>query len=156
MDDPLLAAFKTKRIYVYRNGDAFSAAKMVIVNHRLFKNWEQFLHHVALEINLVGSVRRMYQLVPDATNPPQGHRVNALHELKDGSTYVAAGTEAFKRIHYGAKAKVAADLVAATRASTIARGHAPRTTTVSSRGTVLKDDLHQSIFDANVCFLLIF
>ena len=157
MDDPLLAAFKTKRIQVYRNGDAFSSAKLVIVNHRLYKNWEQLLHHIGIESCLVGAVRRLYQLIEDTSGGlPQGKRINALHEIKDGASYVATGTEAFKRIPYGAKAKASAEatsrLITAKQATAHRKNGAPLPFSDKSKQgpSSLKQDLNEGIFDANV------
>ena len=161
MDDPQLAAFKTKRIQVYRNGDAFSPAKAIIVNHRLYKNWEQLLRHVATEVGLGGAVRRLYTLADDrsngdgSTSGPTARIIQALHELKDGGVYVAASTtEPYKRIPYGAKAKASAEKAAAMRLANQNRSHQGTTARSALTKRVehasLRQDLDEGIFDADV------
>lgn len=96
MDDPLLSNFRTKRVQIYRNGDPFTAARTVVVSHKNFKNWEQLLRHISVELNQAGAIRRLYRC-------SDGSRVGGMLDLVDGETYVAAKLEPFKSVDYGGR-----------------------------------------------------
>ncbi|KAM9842939.1 doublecortin domain-containing protein 2 [Aulostomus maculatus] len=85
----------TKTVIVYRNGDAFSPGRKVVVNLRQMSDVDSFLASLPRGIEApFGAVRRLY-------TPRQGHRVLHLDELTHGSVYVAAGNEQFKKLDYG-------------------------------------------------------
>lgn len=82
----------TKTIILYRNGDGFYPGKRFVVNQRHTATFDSFLSLVtrALEAPF-GAVRNIY-------TPREGHRIQALEELKNGERYVAAGGERLKKI----------------------------------------------------------
>ncbi|KAJ3053323.1 Doublecortin domain-containing protein 2B [Rhizophlyctis rosea] len=113
-----LEEFKSKRIRVFRNGDAFTPGKRLVVSTRVFRNYEQvdavrseeysmeykltmtvqFLHTLSDEVSLLnGAVRRVYALDSASSAPSQ---IRALDDLKDGGLYVATGGEPFRRATY--------------------------------------------------------
>ncbi|KAJ1566323.1 Doublecortin domain-containing protein 2B, partial [Cladochytrium tenue] len=85
--------FRSRKIRVFRNGDVFAPGKKLVVSPRVYRNYEQFLHNISLEINLLnGAVRRVYTL--------DGRAVRGLSDLCDGQSYVATGGELFKHVAY--------------------------------------------------------
>ncbi|KAJ3013827.1 Doublecortin domain-containing protein 2C [Thoreauomyces humboldtii] len=84
---------RSKRIRVFRNGDSYDAGKKLVINPRVYRNFEQFLARLSRDINLVnGAARRVYSL--------DGQPIHSLDDLKDGSVYIASGGENLKRIPY--------------------------------------------------------
>ncbi|XP_068582548.1 doublecortin domain-containing protein 2 [Cebidichthys violaceus] len=84
----------TRTITVYRNGDAFSPGRKIVVNPRHLSTFDNFLTSLTREIEApFGAVRRLY-------TPTEGRRVQRLDDLKHGSVYVAAGNEQFKQLDY--------------------------------------------------------
>ena len=165
MDDPQLAAFKTKRIQVYRNGDAFSPPKTIIVNHRLFKNWEQLLRHIATEVSLGGAVRRLFTLAEKSGTPGNdisssaksaapARIIQALADFKYCGLIVAAATnEPYKRIPYGANPNESAATAAAERLLGQRRPQRWANPLLMKNAvtTTIQQDLDEGIFDADVC-----
>ncbi|KAI9102534.1 hypothetical protein DFS34DRAFT_577191 [Phlyctochytrium arcticum] len=85
--------FRSKRVRVFRNGDIYEPGKKLVINTRVYRNFEQFLARLSDELSLVnGAVRKVYSL--------DGHLVKTLDDLKDGAVYVASGGEHFKRVPY--------------------------------------------------------
>ncbi|KNC99071.1 uncharacterized protein SPPG_06019 [Spizellomyces punctatus DAOM BR117] len=88
-----LDEFRSKRIRVFRNGDLYEPGKKLVINTRVYRNFEQFLSRLSDEINLVnGAVRKVFTL--------DGHIIRTLDDLKDGAVYVATGGESFKKVPY--------------------------------------------------------
>ncbi|KAM4723638.1 doublecortin domain-containing protein 2C [Anableps anableps] len=84
----------TKTVTVYRNGDAFSPGRKIVLNPRQVSTFDNFLSTLTKHLEApFGAVRRLY-------TPTQGHRVQGLDQLKHGSAYVAAGNEPFKTLNY--------------------------------------------------------
>lgn len=85
--------FKSKRIKLYRNGDVFQLGRKMIVSSKSFRNFEQFLHHVSVELSLTtGAARRIYSM--------DGRIVRKLDDLEDNGLYVATSGEAYKKVPY--------------------------------------------------------
>ncbi|KAI8818719.1 uncharacterized protein EV422DRAFT_162812 [Fimicolochytrium jonesii] len=90
---PVVEDVRGKRIRVFRNGDMYDAGKRLVINPRVYRNYEQFLSRITAEINLVtGAARRVYTL--------DGQPLHTLDDIKDGSIYVATSGEHLKRIPY--------------------------------------------------------
>ncbi|XP_034530189.1 doublecortin domain-containing protein 2 isoform X2 [Notolabrus celidotus] len=83
-----------KTIIVFRNGDAFSPGRKVVVIPRQVTNFDNFLASLTRVIEApFGAVRKLY-------TPREGHKVQRLDDLKHGHVYVAAGNEQFKTLDY--------------------------------------------------------
>ncbi len=62
------------------------------MNPRQVTTFDTFLASLTKVVGApFGAVRRLY-------TPTQGHKVQRLDDLKDGSVYVAAGNERFKKL----------------------------------------------------------
>ncbi|XP_073689921.1 doublecortin domain-containing protein 2B [Garra rufa] len=80
-------------IYVFRNGDVLSPAMRLIISHHMQKNLEQILRLISEKAMLrTGAVRRLCTL--------EGFTVTSTEELESGQSYVAVGTERFKKLPY--------------------------------------------------------
>ncbi|KAJ3192859.1 hypothetical protein HK101_005836 [Irineochytrium annulatum] len=89
-----LDEFKSKRIRVFRNGDMFNAAKRFVVSQRIYRNFEQFLLNVSMDLGLAnGAVRKIYTIEGDKV-------VRDLSEIEDGGIYVASAGEHYRSIPY--------------------------------------------------------
>ncbi|XP_048469177.1 doublecortin domain-containing protein 2B isoform X2 [Rhincodon typus] len=82
-----------KNVVVFKNGDPFFTGRKLVVNPRQILTFESFLNEVTNNINAPVAVRNIY-------TPSGGHRVLQLNDLQNGSHYVAAGFEKFKKIDY--------------------------------------------------------
>ncbi|XP_048414253.1 doublecortin domain-containing protein 2B [Stegostoma tigrinum] len=82
-----------KNVVVFKNGDPFFTGRKLVVNQRQILTFESFLNEVTNNINAPVAVRNIY-------TPSGGHRVVQLNDLQNGSHYVAAGFEKFKKIDY--------------------------------------------------------
>ncbi|KAM6916848.1 doublecortin domain-containing protein 2C [Lycodopsis pacificus] len=84
----------TKTIIVYKNGDAFFPGRKVVVNPRHLSTFDNLLTSLTRGLEApFGAVRRLY-------TPTEGHKVQTLDDLEQGSVYVAAGNEQFKKLDY--------------------------------------------------------
>ncbi|MCI4374344.1 hypothetical protein PGIGA_G00005150, partial [Pangasianodon gigas] len=83
-----------KSIFVYRNGDAHSEARRVLIHERRVCDFETLLREVT------GRVRAPFGAVRCIYTPRAGHRVHALEQVRHGEQYVAAGKETFKKLDY--------------------------------------------------------
>uniref|UniRef100_A0A8C1AKZ7 Doublecortin domain containing 2B n=1 Tax=Cyprinus carpio carpio TaxID=630221 RepID=A0A8C1AKZ7_CYPCA len=80
-------------IHVFRNGDILSPAMRLIIPHHMQKNLEQILSLISEKAMLrTGAVRRLCTL--------EGFTVTSTEELESGQSYVAVGTERFKKLPY--------------------------------------------------------
>ncbi|KAI2657947.1 Doublecortin domain-containing protein 2 [Labeo rohita] len=80
-------------IYVFRNGDILSPAIRLIISRHMQKNLEQILSLISEKAMLrTGAVRRLCTL--------EGFTVTSTEELESGQSYVAVGTERFKKLPY--------------------------------------------------------
>ncbi|KAI9219628.1 hypothetical protein BC828DRAFT_385704 [Blastocladiella britannica] len=86
-------SYAPRRIWVYRNGDAHYPGRRFLVNHKRFRNFEQFLATLTGDIGLrSGAVRKVYTV--------GGQRVASISDLADNAAYVAAGNEIFRTVDY--------------------------------------------------------
>ncbi|KAM9487712.1 doublecortin domain-containing protein 2-like [Clarias gariepinus] len=83
-----------KSIFVYRNGDAHTDARRVLIHERRVSDFETLLREVT------GRVRAPFGAVRCIYTPRAGHRVHALEHVRHGEQYVAAGKEKFKKLDY--------------------------------------------------------
>lgn len=81
-----------KSIFVYRNGDAHSEARRVLIHEKRVCDFETLLREVT------GRVRAPFGAVRCIYTPRAGHRVDALEHVRHGEQYVAAGKERFKKL----------------------------------------------------------
>ncbi|XP_059421971.1 doublecortin domain-containing protein 2B-like isoform X1 [Carassius carassius] len=80
-------------IHVFRNGDILSPAMRLIIHRHMQKNLEQILSLISEKAILrTGAVRRLCTL--------EGFTVTSTEELESGQSYVAVGTERFKKLPY--------------------------------------------------------
>uniref|UniRef100_A0A672K533 Doublecortin domain containing 2B n=1 Tax=Sinocyclocheilus grahami TaxID=75366 RepID=A0A672K533_SINGR len=80
-------------IHVFRNGDILSPAMRLIIPRHMQKNLEQILSLISEKAMLrTGAVRRLCTL--------EGFTVTSTEELESGQSYVAVGTERFKKLPY--------------------------------------------------------
>ncbi|KAK7140422.1 hypothetical protein R3I94_012894 [Phoxinus phoxinus] len=80
-------------IHVFRNGDILSPALRLIIPRHMQKNLEQILSLISEKAMLrTGAVRRLCTL--------EGITVTSTEELESGQSYVAVGTERFKKLPY--------------------------------------------------------
>ncbi|XP_067277257.1 doublecortin domain-containing protein 2B isoform X2 [Pseudorasbora parva] len=80
-------------IHVFRNGDLLSPAMRLIIPRHMKKNLEQILSLISEKAMLrTGAVRRLCTL--------EGFTVTSTEELESGQSYVAVGTERFKKLPY--------------------------------------------------------
>lgn len=81
-----------KSIFVYRNGDAHTDARRVLLHEKRVCDFETLLREVT------GRVRAPFGAVHCIYTPRAGHRVDALEHVHNGEQYVAAGKERFKKL----------------------------------------------------------
>ncbi|RXN10586.1 doublecortin domain-containing 2-like isoform X1 [Labeo rohita] len=82
-----------KKLDVFRNGDILSPAIRLIISRHMQKNLEQILSLISEKAMLrTGAVRRLCTL--------EGFTVTSTEELESGQSYVAVGTERFKKLPY--------------------------------------------------------
>ncbi|XP_067336459.1 doublecortin domain-containing protein 2B [Channa argus] len=80
-------------IHVFRNGDLLCPPFRFIIPRNMQQNLEQILTVVSERVNLrTGAVRRLCSL--------EGVTVSTAGELETGHSYVAVGTERFKKLPY--------------------------------------------------------
>ncbi|XP_016388701.1 doublecortin domain-containing protein 2B-like [Sinocyclocheilus rhinocerous] len=80
-------------IHVFRNGDILSPAMRLIIPRHMQKNLEQILRLISEKAMLrTGAVRRLCTL--------EGFTVTSTEDLESGQSYVAVGTERFKKLPY--------------------------------------------------------
>ncbi|KAJ3161950.1 Serine/threonine-protein kinase dclk3 [Geranomyces michiganensis] len=85
---------RSKRIRVFRNGDVYDRGRRLVINPRVYRNFEQFLSRLSKDLNLTnGAARRVFAL---ATGQP----VVSLDDLTDNGIYIASAGDALKRIAY--------------------------------------------------------
>ncbi|XP_042625160.1 doublecortin domain-containing protein 2B isoform X2 [Cyprinus carpio] len=78
---------------IIQNGDILSPAMRLIIPHHMQKNLEQILSLISEKAMLrTGAVRRLCTL--------EGFTVTSTEELESGQSYVAVGTERFKKLPY--------------------------------------------------------
>lgn len=81
-----------KSIFVYRNGDAHTEARRVLIHEKRVRDFETLLREVT------GRVRAPFGAARCIYTPTAGHRVDALEHVRHGERYVAAGKEKFKKL----------------------------------------------------------
>jgi len=83
-----------KHVTVLRNGDSNYNGRKFIVSRRRYRTFEALLSDITSNIGApFGAVRRLY-------TPRGGRRIDNIEELEGGSTYVAGGSERFKKVSY--------------------------------------------------------
>ena len=80
-----------KTILVYRNGDAFSVGRRLVVPRRRVPTFEALLEQLTEQVDVPFGVRRLF-------TPTRGRPVRELQALQAGGKYVAAGREPFKKL----------------------------------------------------------
>ncbi|KAI9339197.1 hypothetical protein DFJ73DRAFT_846952 [Zopfochytrium polystomum] len=92
-DDDVAPGFALTRIRLFKNGDAFTPARKMVISPRIYRNFEQLLHNLSQDFNLVnGAVRKIYNL--------EGQVITSFDQFEDDGAYVAAGMESFKKVLY--------------------------------------------------------
>ncbi|KAJ3181635.1 Doublecortin domain-containing protein 2 [Gaertneriomyces sp. JEL0708] len=86
--------FRSKKIHIFRNGDAHNEAKRLVINTRVYRNYEQFLGRLSQDVPLSTgkAVRKVYTM--------DGVLVRGLDGLTDGGVYVVTSGEGFKKAPY--------------------------------------------------------
>lgn len=81
-----------KHVTVLRNGDGNFTGRKFIVSRRRYRTFDALLSDITSNIGApFGAVRRLY-------TPRGGRRIDNIEELEAGSTYVAGGSERFKKV----------------------------------------------------------
>eukprot|EP00834_Sanchytrium_tribonematis_P007914 NODE_804_length_3799_cov_0.577297.p1 type:complete len:384 gc:universal NODE_804_length_3799_cov_0.577297:2109-958(-) len=100
--------YQPVRISLYKNGDKHFKGYQVIITHKNFKNWEQFLMYISTHLNLQsGAVRKIFTL--------EGNLVNRLSEFENEFSYVCSGGEPFISMDYLWKPEIKTDRVIVKR-----------------------------------------
>ncbi|XP_016297739.1 doublecortin domain-containing protein 2B-like isoform X4 [Sinocyclocheilus anshuiensis] len=94
-------------IHVFRNGDILSPAMRLIIPRHMQKNLEQILSLISEKAMLrTGAVRRLFSFPQSIHLSPlrlctlEGFTVTSTEELESRQSYVAVGTERFKKLPY--------------------------------------------------------
>ncbi|XP_016132416.1 doublecortin domain-containing protein 2B isoform X2 [Sinocyclocheilus grahami] len=94
-------------IHVFRNGDVLSPAMRLIIPRHMQKNLEQILSLISEKAMLrTGAVRRLFSFPQSIHLSPlrlctlKGFTVTSTEELESRQSYVAVGTERFKKLPY--------------------------------------------------------
>lgn len=83
-----------KHVTVLRNGDNKYEGRRFIVSRRRYRTFDSLLSDITNQISApFGAVRRLYT--------PKGRRqIRGIDDLEGGATYVAGGSERFKKLDY--------------------------------------------------------
>lgn len=90
-------SFNSFRIHIFKNGEEHYEGKRFVVNHRNYRNWEQFLADVSKSALKAGAVRKLFTA--------NGTEIMTINELRDLQQYVASSGEAFINCNYSAERK---------------------------------------------------
>ena len=83
-----------KHVTVLRNGDGKFGGRKFIISRRRYRTFDSLLSDITHQISApFGAVRRLY-------TPKGSRQIQGIDDLEGGATYVAGGTERFKRIEY--------------------------------------------------------
>eukprot|EP01135_Chromosphaera_perkinsii_P005335 Nk52_evm16s343 gene=Nk52_evmTU16s343 len=90
-----IMAGMSKKILVFKNGDAFDDGTHMVVTNRAYRNFDVLLDDMSRKVKLPnGAVRHLY-------TPTRGHEVFSLDALKNNSEYVCSSVGRFKKRKYG-------------------------------------------------------
>lgn len=85
-----------KHVTVLRNGDNKYEGRKFVVSKRRYRTFDSLLSDITTQISApFGAVRRLY-------TPKGSRQLRSIDDVEGGATYVAGGTERFKRIDYSA------------------------------------------------------
>lgn len=91
-----LEEFKTRRIFIFKNGDSFTEGKKFVVSPRVYRNYEQFLHALSQDVKLEnGAVRKVFSM--------DGKLITSLEDIVNDSLYVISNGESYKKAYYHLK-----------------------------------------------------
>lgn len=83
-----------KHVTVLRNGDGKYEGRKFIISRRRYRTFDSLLSDITHQIGApFGAVRRLY-------TPKGSRQIRGIDDLEGGGTYVAGGTERFKKIEY--------------------------------------------------------
>ncbi|CAF4380174.1 unnamed protein product, partial [Adineta steineri] len=83
-----------RAIRLMRNGDPYFTGRTFVINQRKYPMFDGFLDDASQSLRAnFGAVRCIY-------TPKHGTRLKDMSEFEDHRTYVAAGGEKFKKLHY--------------------------------------------------------
>lgn len=83
-----------KHVTVLRNGDGKYEGRKFVVSRRRYRTFDALLSDITHQISApFGAVRRLY-------TPKGSRQVRGIDDLEGGATYVAGGSERFKKINY--------------------------------------------------------
>ncbi|XP_063689686.1 uncharacterized protein LOC134822522 isoform X7 [Bolinopsis microptera] len=83
-----------KHVTVLRNGDGKYEGRKFVVSRRRYRTFDALLSDITHQISApFGAVRRLY-------TPKGSRQVLGIDDLEGGATYVAGGSERFKKINY--------------------------------------------------------
>ena len=81
-----------KHVTVLRNGDGKYEGRKFVVSRRRYRTFDALLSDITHQISApFGAVRRLY-------TPKGSRQVRGIDDLEGGATYVAGGSERFKKI----------------------------------------------------------
>ncbi|KAL5248158.1 hypothetical protein ACHWQZ_G017365 [Mnemiopsis leidyi] len=83
-----------KHVTVLRNGDGKYEGRKFVVSRRRYRTFDALLSDITHQISApFGAVRRLY-------TPKGSRQIRGIDDLEGGATYVAGGSERFKKINY--------------------------------------------------------
>lgn len=83
-----------KHVTVLRNGDGKYEGRKFVVSRRRYRTFDALLSDITHQISApFGAVRRLY-------TPKGSRQIRGIDDIEGGATYVAGGSERFKKINY--------------------------------------------------------
>ncbi|CAF4498513.1 unnamed protein product [Rotaria sp. Silwood1] len=118
-----------RAIRLMRNGDPFFTGRNFVINQKKYPMLDVFLDDASRTLRAnFGAVRSIY-------TPKHGTRLQDISDFEDHQTYVAAGGEKFKKLHY---LDIAEGKRVVTKGQTLPKVHLPPVRRIDAEGRALK------------------